>query len=83
MVIEDLTGSSILPYYVEKGSCGEMPLRYLRDGKNLAYCATRRSAGLPLFIQVNMFVISIKLGLGKSSLFVESSKHFVKTFALV
>ncbi|VDD75319.1 unnamed protein product [Mesocestoides corti] len=49
VVINDLTDTSILPV---TSATGRLPLKYLRDADSSPYCPTRRSAGLPFFVQV-------------------------------
>ncbi len=50
VVIRDLTEAEILPITSDVGS---LPVKYLQDDASAAYCATRRSAGLPFFVQVS------------------------------
>ncbi|EUB58700.1 Thyroid adenoma-associated protein [Echinococcus granulosus] len=51
VVIADLTDVAILPV---TSQIGRLPLKYLQDA---AYCATRRSAGLPFFVQTLLVVL--------------------------
>ncbi|KAL5109916.1 hypothetical protein TcWFU_002228 [Taenia crassiceps] len=51
VVIADLAGSTILPITSQMGS---LPLKYIQDA---AYCSTRRSAGLPFFVQTLLVVL--------------------------
>uniref|UniRef100_A0A5K3FAC7 DUF2428 domain-containing protein n=1 Tax=Mesocestoides corti TaxID=53468 RepID=A0A5K3FAC7_MESCO len=54
VVINDLTDTSILPV---TSATGRLPLKYLRDADSSPYCPTRRSAGLPFFVQALLVVL--------------------------